>query len=613
MFSNIEELKNKLRKVVPAAFVDGELDFNVLSSILGMKVDQGKERFGLQWMGKPKAILAAQQSSAGTLRPIRDKSRDFDKADNIIIEGDNLEVLKIIQKSYYGKVKLIYIDPPYNTGNDFVYPDDYSDPVNNYLKQTEQLDEEGYAISSDIEVSGRKHSKWLNMMYPRISVALNILSDNGVLLVSIDDNEYGRLKEMMDEIFGEEGHIATFVWRRRIGSSMSASWISADHEYVLAYSKNPEDVYIKGEERDMTKYNIPDGEGRFFASMPLTVGMNKSMRPGQWYELKHPVTGSGYYPPEGRVWAYYPPTMEQKIKEGKVLFPDDFPDRNMTSPRLKSYPEDAKRERKPLSTWVIEKKSTNQENQLEGRFQIESPKNEEGTRVLKNLVGDSFFTYPKPLTLIKNLIDQFTQEEDIVMDFFAGSGTTAHAVMELNNEDGGNRKYILTQMREKIEHERFDSIIDITRERIDRAAEEMNISPNYRYFKMDSSNFQKWTYELETAGQIFEQMEAWKSPIKEERTTYDVLYEILLKGGFELTANVNKIEIDDTYFFVVEENDLRIVIYLNNHHIPGELIKEIQGYSPAQVWVLDEAFETDDEKKNIELQLKEEGIAFRSI
>lgn len=612
-FSITEDLKEKIKKIVPTAFVDGNLDLNILKAMLGMENQDERERFGLQWVGKSKAVLAAQQNSVGTLRPIYEKSRDFDNAQNVIIEGDNLQSLKIIQKSYYGKVKLIYIDPPYNTGNDFIYPDDYSDPLNQYLKQSGQIDEEGNAISSNIEIAGRKHSKWLNMMYPRLVVARNLLSDNGVLLVSIDDNEYGHLKDVLDEIFGEEGHIATFVWRRRIGSSMSASWISADHEYVLAYSKNPEDVYIKGEERDMTKYNIPDGKGRYFASMPLTVGMNKNMRPGQWYELKHPVTGNGYYPAEGRVWAYYPPTMEQKIKEGKVLFPDDFPDRNMTSPRLKSYPEDAKRERKPLSTWIMEKKSTNEEDKLDGKYQIKSPKNEEGTRILKNLVGDSFFTYPKPLTLIKNLVDQFTEEEDIVMDFFAGSGTTGHAVMELNKEDKGNRKYILVQFPEKVNHQVFNTIMDITCERIKKAADELGVSASYKYFKLDSSNFREWTHTIEDIEQLSEQIELWKSPIKENRSVEDVLYEVLLKGGFKLTSMVQRIEIDNTQFFVVDDNDQTIAIYLNQQVISQEVIREMKRFNLKQVWFLDEAFETDDDKKNSELQWKEEGIAFRSI
>jgi adenine-specific DNA-methyltransferase len=614
-YSAQNELKIKLKALIPSAFKDGELNIESLKSLIGSIHDdpEKQERFGLQWLGKSDAIKLAQQMSEGTLRPNRDKSLSFDAAKNIIIEGDNLEALKLLQKSYYGKVKLIYIDPPYNTGNDLVYHDNFSDPINNYLVQTNQIDNEGKAITSDIELSGRKHSNWLNMIYPRMVAARNILADNGVILISIDDNEYGHLKEIMDEIFGEEGHLATFVWRRRIGSSMSSSWISNDHEYILAYSKNPEDVYIKGDERDMAKYNIPDENGRCFASMPLTVGMNKSMRPGQWYELKHPVTGTGYYPPEGRVWAYYPPTMEEKISKGKVLFPDDFPERNMTSPRLKSYPEDAKRDRKPLSTWIIEKKSSKQKENNEEIHRIESPKNEEGTRILKELIGDSFFTYPKPLTLIKNLIEQFTEKDDIVMDFFAGSGTTAHAVLAINKEDQGNRRYILVQLPESVEHENFSTIVDITCERIEKATEKLGVPNEYKYFKLDSSNFNKWSDDISSVKEISEQMEAWRHPIKEDRTNEDVLYEVLLKGGFELTADTKKHYVDNFHFFLVQQEEQKIIVYLEREKLSEETMNEIKKIQPSQVWIIDEAFDTDDEKKNTELQWKEEGIAFRTI
>jgi adenine-specific DNA-methyltransferase len=341
--------------------------------------------------------------------------------------------------------------------------------------------------------------------------------------------------------------------------------------------------------------------------------MNKSMRPGQWYELKHPVTGTGYYPPEGRVWAYYPPTMKEKIADGKVLFPDDFPDRNMTSPRLKSYPEDAKRDRKPLSTWIIEKKGSKQIETLKDIHRIESPKNEEGTRILKELIGDSFFTYPKPLTLIKNLIEQFTEKNDIVMDFFAGSGTTAHAVLAVNKEDQGKRRYILVQLPENVEHEKFNTIIDITRERIEKAAEKLEVPNEYKYFELDSSNFNKWLNNIASAEEISEQLEAWRYPIKEYRKNEDILFEVLLKGGFELTAETKKYDIGNAHFFLVRQEEQKIVVYVDREKLSEETLNEIKEVQPSQVWIIDEAFDTDDEKKNIELQWKEEGIAFRTI
>lgn len=370
---------------------------------------------------------------------------------NKIIHGDNLEALKALLPQYEEKIKCIYIDPPYNTGNEgWVYNDNVSDPkISKWLNQI--VGKEGDDLS--------RHDKWLCMIYPRLKLLHKLVAPDGIILISIDDNEYSQLKLLLDEIFGQAGFFASFVWRRRISSSMAASWISKDHEYVLAYSKKPDDVWVRGEERDMDKYNIPDGKGRYYASMPLTVGMTKEMRPNQWYELKNPRTGTGYFPPKGRVWGYYPPTMQEKLDKNLVIFPEDFPDKKLTTPRLKSYPEDAKRDRKPLSTWIFEQ---NQEiDSLENHY-LTTAKNEEGTRLLKQIFDDSVFSYAKPLSLIQSLLQQFTIGEDIVLDSFAGSGTTAHAVLNLNNADGGNRKFILVEMgdyAETITSERVKCVI----------------------------------------------------------------------------------------------------------------------------------------------------------
>ena len=297
---------------------------------------------------------------------------------NLIIEGDNLLALKALLPQYAGKIKCIYIDPPYNTGNDggngkgWIYSDNVNSPLIRDWLNTEVGIED--LTRSD---------KWLCMIVPRLKLLKDLLSDDGVLLISIDDNEYSSLRQILFEIFGENKFLGAFVWRRRIGSSLAQSWLSSDHEYVIAYSKNPEKVNILGDERDMSKYSISDGKGGFYASMPLTVGMNRKMRPNQWYELKHPKTGTGYWPPEGRVWCYYPPTMEEKIKSNKIIWPEDFPDKKLTTPRLKSYSEDAKRERKPVSTWITEKNGKSATS--EESFSISAAKNEEGARILKDL------------------------------------------------------------------------------------------------------------------------------------------------------------------------------------------------------------------------------------
>ena len=356
------------------------------------------------------------------LVPHLDKSLGGGLDGNLIIHGDNLHALKALLPMYAGKVDCIFIDPPYNTGNEgWAYNDNVNSPV---IK--EWLEANPIGIED-----GLRHDKWCAMMWPRLRLLHELLEENGVLLVSIDDNEQPLLRAMLNEIFGVEGFLATFVWRRRIGSSMSMDWVSTDHEYVIAYSKQPKLVNVAGSERDMSKYNIPDGTGRFYASMPLTVGMTKDARPNQWYELINPRTGRGYWPSNGRVWGYYPPTMKTKVAANLIIWPDDYPDRNLTSPRLKTYPEDAKRDRKPVSTWL--------EN---------TGKTEEGTRLLKDIFGEALFSYPKPLSLVEALIEQFAPKNSIVLDSFAGSGTTAHAVLAANKRDGGNRRFIAVEMED---------------------------------------------------------------------------------------------------------------------------------------------------------------------
>ena len=345
---------------------------------------------------------------------------DLDAAlDGWLVHSENYQALNTLQSKFCGQVKTIYIDPPYNTGTDgFIYRDKYF------------------------------QSSWLSMIGNRLNIGQKFLKRNGIALISIDDYEIANLRLIADEVFGNESFVCNFVWRRRISSSLSNQLVSSDHEYVLAVSPNRGNVEILGEDRDMSKFDQVDNSGRKYASMPLSVGMTKNQRPNQWYELINPNTNHSYWPPEGRVWCYYPPTMKKKIEEGQILWPDDFPDRKMNVPRLKLYPEDIKKEKKPVSTWIFEKseRKTSNGNDLEI---ISSGRNEEGTRNLKDVIGGfADQIYPKPLSLIEGLCNQFSFEEDVILDFFAGSGTTAHAVMNLNRADGGRRKYILVEMGE---------------------------------------------------------------------------------------------------------------------------------------------------------------------
>ena len=339
------------------------------------------------------------------------------QTDGLLTHGENFQALNLLRPTYRQRVKCIYIDPPYNTGgDDFVYKDTY------------------------------QHSTWLAMLEDRLRLSLGVLRTDGVLLVSIDDTEQALARQLLEELLRREAFLCSFVWRRRISSSLSRVMVSMDHEYVLAFSPAPESLQILGSERDMTKFDQLDENGRLYASMPLSLGMTREQRPNQWYELKNPRTGSGYRPPQGRIWCFYPPTMQQKIAQGRIIWPEDYPDRNLNTPRLRLYPEDVKRERRPVSTWITNKADPAGANGDDSVVTMASGRNEEGTRQLKDLVGETpQAIYPKPLSLIRSLVEQFTFDHDCVLDFFAGSGTTAHAVINLNREDGGHRKYILVE------------------------------------------------------------------------------------------------------------------------------------------------------------------------
>ncbi len=408
----------------------------------------------LNWIGKEKVINHHMDVPFRILEHAYGfnngkQSQKETNSGNKIIHGDNLEALKSLLPEFEGNINCIYIDPPYNTGNEeWVYNDNVNDPkLNKWLDKV--VGKQGEDLS--------RHDKWLCMMYPRLKLLHKLLSKEGVLCISIDDNESSYLRVMLDEIFGVSNMLGTFVWRRRVGSSMKASWVSADHEYVIAYSKDPDNAYVLGDARDMDKYSINDGNGRKYASMPLTVGMTKDMRPNQWYVLKDPRTGSEYWPTEGRVWCYYPPTMEQKIKDKKIIWPDDDPKGKRTTPRLKSYPEDAKRDKKPISTWFEEKKLRTSSETSHIEF---VGKNQEGTKVLKEIFNETLFNYSKPVSLLEIITEQFCKPNGIILDSFAGSGTTAHAVLNLNKKYDDNRKFILIEMEDYAEN--------VTSERIKR-------------------------------------------------------------------------------------------------------------------------------------------------
>ncbi|MHB8854937.1 MAG: site-specific DNA-methyltransferase, partial [Ignavibacteriaceae bacterium] len=452
----------KLKDIIPEAFTEEKIDWEKLKAALGEDINFENERYNLNWAGKSDAFRVLQQRTSGTLRPVKDESVNFDKTENVFIEGENLEVLKILQKSYFGKIKMIYIDPPYNTGSDsFIYPDKFSETKDEYLKRIGDKDEEGFLLKEGFyrknsKESGHYHSNWLSMMYPRLYTARNLLREDGVIFVSIDDNEVHNLRMIMDEIFGAENFVGTFIWKRRSSSALAEKNVSTDHEYIVCFQKMDSNSFL-GNEKDYSGYSNPDNDPRGeWVTGDLTVGMTKDQRPNQFYVLVNPKTGKTYNPNPNRVWAFIPVSMNKLLAENRVIFPDDKNKR----PMVKRFKDELKSTTNPFSTWLAE-----------------VGMNSEATREIREILEANIFSYSKPLSLVKKIIKQTLRTNEIVLDFFAGSGTTAQAVMELNKEDGGNRKFILVQLPEKTDESseaykaKYFTIADICKERIRRVIE----------------------------------------------------------------------------------------------------------------------------------------------
>ncbi|SFK48954.1 adenine-specific DNA-methyltransferase [Halobacillus dabanensis] len=590
-FDTKDEIIQNLKNVAPSIFSEGKVDMEKLKALLGEEVESGKEKFRLSWMGKSEAIKSINIPSKGTLRPNTKKSlTNGVEKENSIIEGDNLEVLKLLQKSYYGKVKMIYIDPPYNREEDFIYNDDFSQTLDAYLKYTDQVDNEGQAVSSEQEKEGRKHSNWLSLMYPRLFLARNLLKKDGVIFISIDDKERKNLEFIMDEIFGEENKLGVIVWKKKTNGN-NMGYIPPVHDYILCYAKNASEDCLLGfplsKEYVNKNYANPDNDpqGEWKTS---DLSANHE---GPYFPITNPNNGEVHYPPRGRYWVFNEEEVKKRIKDGRIIFGKS----GKASPVQKVYLKDRKSLRKKAESWWDK-----------------HGMNEDGTAELSELIGTKVFDHPKPTTLIKHLCEIATKENDLILDFFAGSGTTAHSVLDLNKKDNGKRKFILVQLPEPIAHDKFQNIAELTRERIIQAAKQIDVNPNFKYFNLDSSNFRDWNYDLQSEEDVRRQMELWKDPFKEGRTEEDLLYEVLLKAGFTLTADIKKHEVRKSFFYEVIENDQHILIYLGEE-LSESLINVMREIYANQVFFLDEAFDSDDQKKNIQLQWEEEGVAFRSI
>jgi adenine-specific DNA-methyltransferase len=605
---------DKLKELIPEAFAEGEIDFERLRQALGDSVGEGRERYGLTWAGKADAIRAIQAPSAGTLVPCPEESVNFDTTENLFIEGDNLEVLKLLQKSYYGKVKMIYIDPPYNTGNEFIYPDNFKEGLEDYLKSSGQVGEGGVKLSTNTETSGRYHSKWLNMMYPRLFLARNLLRQDGVIFVSIDDHEVHNLRQLMDEIFGEENFLACITWKRRqVPDNRNINRVSTDHEYVLAYGRGM--VRFRGKDKDLTKYTNPDDDPRGpWMSDNMTGLATKEQRPNLHYTIVNPETKNEYPPHPGRGWAYEKQRMESLIAEGRVLWPSNPSGR----PRLKRFLNDVK-------------------DQTTGFSTLQSPGyTTDGTREVTQLLGFKAFDFPKPTKLITILLDQVVEREEgaIILDFFAGSCTTAEAVLRANANDDGNRRFVMVQLPEPLSSggeaaaSGFSTLSDIGAERIKQAIASISeqdertldalrtdsaVDFGFRTFKLTSSNFKVWdaTDAPESQEAVANQLKLFADHVLPDRSEQDILYELMLKAGLPLTAPVEEKTVADLTVYSIAGGLLMICLA---DEVTQEVLRGMIELAPQRIVCLDAAFKGNDQlKTNTVLEMKSHDIEFRTV
>lgn len=602
--TNIE----KLKALFPEIVTEGKIDFKVLQEVLGSELEEGEEYYRFTWAGKANARREAQKPSTGTLRPAKDESVDWDTTQNLYIEGDNLEVLKLLQKGYAGKVKMIFTDPPYNTGKDFVYKDNYKDNLRNYQEVTGQLDEEGNKLSTNSDSDGRYHSNWLNMMYPRLRLARNLLSEEGVVFICIDDNEAHSLKKMCDEIFGEDNFIADLIWEKRYGRSNDAKLMASAFDHIIMYKKSDKLIKLREARTESADkgYSNPDEDGRgLWTSVSFVSQRTKDERPNLRYKITNPNTNIEFEHPTN-AWKYAEEKYLQMLSENRFYWGKEG---TQEFPRIKRFLSELDKGMVPINLWKHKESGTG----------------DEGTKEVNALVGKDVFSYPKPTRLIERAINlglNLNNGDDIVLDFFSGSGATAHAVMNLNCEDNGKRKFIQVQLPELTDKKsqaykaEYKTIAEIGKERIRRAAQKIalenpkkskNIDLGFKVFKLDTSNIKGWDGNPHT---LDESLFDAQDNIKTDRTEHDVLYEILLKYGLDLNLPIEEKQIANKTVFSVGYGALFICLADNIGSKVAEGIgawKEELQPEVCRVVFKDSGF-TDVEKTNSVQILKRFGI-----
>ena len=618
------ELAEKLRDLAPEAVTDGKIDVQKLNELLSSDTADASERFGLFWPGKKRAIRAAQDPTTATLKPAKDQSVDWDTTQNVFVEGDNLEVLKILQKHYHNKVKVIYIDPPYNTGKDFVYPDNYKEGLVSYLEFTKQLDETGRRVSTNSDTDGRYHSNWLNMMYPRLKLARNLLTDDGVVFISIDDNEEPHLRKLCDEIFGEDKFIEAFIWQKKTQPSFLSKEVAEITEYILAYKRSSDQRPLKGGETDMTR-----------TSEMINIGnpVGERVLPKEIIQIEN-----GKFTGELQAGEYGNGVLTVTLLEN-VQVTDGIPASDM---KIKSriVQSQATIDAGAQSGWTIFIKRTDSlrptidKNRSEAgirppisllskKLDVNIPTNTDASNEIKALFdGVNIMDYPKPSKLMKFLIEAATFDDPnaLILDFFSGSGTTAHAVMQLNAEDGGNRTHIQVQLPEPTDPESeaykagYRTISAIARERINRAATKIKadhsqtlatrstpLDVGYRAYTLVDTNFTKWRGSSATDTDSLQQhLLSLRDSSNDAASEEELLTEVLLKQGASLSALTTHTDIAGLSVWTAADT----LAYLNEQQKPTlDQLRAVTASKPSKFIILEDAFQGDDELKTNLVQL----------
>ena len=649
---NIEQANmDKLKAVFPECFAEGKLDIDKLLSLCGEYIDNDFEKYKFEWKGKAECLRLAQKRSTGTLRPCPEESVNFDTTQNLYIEGDNLEVLKLLQTAYYRKIKMIYIDPPYNTGNDFVYEDDFADPMARYKEVTRQT------TKSNPETMGRYHTNWLNMMYPRLRLAANLLRDDGVIFISIDDNEVFNLKKICDEVFGEENFVDSITWNTRIPKNDNKG-LGNIHQFILVYVKSSsidrkftmpkdglEEVFELLDKLKKQHMPIPEAEEelkKFYAKKGFDRGitlynsLDENYQPwgkinmswpngdtfGPKFDVYHPATKKPTKVPD-RGWRWNKETFNNHLDYNNVIARYDgsyicgdiwFAKDETTQPSSIKYLKDVS---KMLLRTIISLKS-------------------DGGVELEDIFGEkSYFSNPKPTSLLTLLINSIEEKDCIVLDFFSGSATTAHAVMQLNAEDGGNRQFIMVQLPEVCDEKSeaykagYKNICEIGKERIRRAGKKLTetdgqiklgeeakqpLDVGFKVYKLDSSNLKTWDAapiaddDLLT---LYNRMNGMIHRVKPDRTDLDMVYEIMLKLGVPLTYSVQKIDLNGKSAYTVGEDCLLLICLAEN--VQPEDVEMMAEYAPAKIIISRDSFADDTAMSNAYYILRDKQIELKLV